>query len=74
MDRDWTLYVKGLLRAEMARRHLAYEDLVKLLAEAGVKESAANLRNKISRGSFTAAFFVQCLRAMGATSIRLDDA
>lgn len=73
MDRDWTRFVKGLLRAEMTRRQLGYDDLVDLLAEIGVKESAANLRNKLSRGSFTAIFMVQCLKAMGVTSLRLDD-
>lgn len=73
MDVDWTRFVKGLLRAEMTRRQLGYDDLVKLLAEIGVKETSANLRNKLSRGSFTAVFMVQCLRAMGVSSLRLDD-
>ncbi len=73
MDVDWTRFVKGLLRAEMIRRQVGYDDLVKLLADIGVKETSANLRNKLSRGSFTAVFMVQCLKAMGVTSLRLDD-
>jgi len=40
----------------------------------GVTETEVNLRNKISRGGFTAAFFVQALSAMGCQTIRLDDA
>lgn len=72
MARDWAKDAKGLLRAEMTRRQVAYDDLVKLLAEVGVKESSANLRNKISRGSFTAAFLLQCLAAMRVATLHLD--
>ena len=73
MDRDWAAHVKGLLRTEMARKGVTYEDLVARLGDLGVKETVPNLRNKLSRGSFTAVFFIQCLRAMGVTTLRLDD-
>lgn len=73
MDRDWTAHVKGLLRAEMTRRQITYKGLVEKLAAQGVTETEVNLRNKISRGGFTAAFFVQALSAMGCQTIRLDD-
>ena len=73
MDRDWTAYTKGLLRAEMVKRHLSYKDLVEKLAAIGVRESEANLRNKISRGGFTGSFLVQCLVAMGAQTLRLHE-
>jgi len=43
------------------------------LAVLGIAETEANLRNKISRGGFTGAFLIQCLVAMGATTLRLDD-
>jgi hypothetical protein len=43
------------------------------VAGIGVRDSEANLRNKISRGGFTGAFLIQCLVAMGVTQIRLDD-
>jgi hypothetical protein len=70
---DWNERAKGLLRAEMTRRQVNYEDLVGLLAEVGVKETNANLRNKISRGSFTAGFLLQCLSAMKVKTLHLDD-
>lgn len=73
MDRDWTAYTKGILRGEMARRQITYKGLVEKLSDLGVKESEANLRNKISRGGFTASFFIQCLVALGCNNIRLDD-
>jgi hypothetical protein len=69
---DWSAYAKRVLRAEMQRKGMSYADLVRVLEEAGVKESEANLRNKISRGSFTASFLFQCLRAMGVSTLHLD--
>jgi hypothetical protein len=71
--RDWGTYAKGVLRSEMARRRISYADLVSLLGDVGVKETEANLRNKVSRGSFTAAFMLQCLSVMRVTTLHLDD-
>lgn len=73
MDRDWVAYTKQLLRAEMMRKGVSYKGLVEKLAEIGIQETEANLRNKISRGGFTGAFLIQCLIAMGVTTLRLDD-
>jgi Domain of unknown function (DUF6471) len=72
-DDEWTAKVKGLLRAEMARRAMTYEQLAQKLADLGVKDSAVNIRNKVARGGFTAVFFVQCLIAIGCRSLSLDN-
>lgn len=69
---DWIRIAKGTLRAEMRRKGLSYADLVAALTAAGVKETEANLRNKVSRGTFTAAFMLQCLSAMGVKTLHLD--
>lgn len=71
-DRDWTAYVKGLLKAELKRRNVSYRELAEKLGAIGVHETERNIANKISRGGFTAAFFVQCLIAIGARSLRLE--
>lgn len=63
--------VKLILKSELKRRGLTYADLVRLLGENGVTETEANLRNKLSRGSFTAAFFVQCLIAIGCHQVEI---
>ena len=73
MDRDWVAYTKGLLRSEMMRKGVNYKGLVERLGAVGIRETEANLRNKISRGGFTGAFLIQCLVVMGVTSLRLDD-
>ena len=69
---DWSAYAKGVLRAEMIRKGMSYADLVRVLGESGVKDNEANLRNRVSRGTFTAAFLFQCLHAMGVTTLHLD--
>jgi len=74
MEDRWNKEAKGILKAELARRHLTYRDLVEKLAAVDVSESEANLRNKISRGGFSAGFFVSCLTAIGAHSVRLHEA
>lgn len=73
MDRDWVAYTKQLLRSEMMRKGVTYKGLVDKLAGIGIQETEANLRNKISRGGFTGAFLIQCLSAMGVSTLRLDD-
>lgn len=71
-DDPWINLVKGILRAEMARRGMTYEQLAEKLAEHGVHDTAVNLRNKVSRGGFSAVFLVQCLKAMGCETIRVS--
>ena len=71
--KDWRAQVKGLLKAELKRRNLSYAELAEKLAAIGVKDSARNISNKISRGSFTTVFFVQCMKAIDCQTIRLSD-
>jgi hypothetical protein len=70
---EWQKRVRGLLKAELALRDISYKELVDRLREIGVKESEANIANKLARGTFTAAFMVQCLLAIGCRTLRLDN-
>ncbi len=72
-DKEWEDRVKGLLKAELKRRNVTYAELVGKLADLGVMDSEPNIRNKISRGKFTAVFLVQCLSAIGVSSLHLRD-
>jgi hypothetical protein len=69
---DWEERAKGVLRAEMARKGTTYAQLIELLAEKGIEDNERNLRNKVSRGKFTAGFLLQCLSALGCTSLQLE--
>lgn len=70
---DWEARVQGILKAELKRRGVTYAQLVEKLADVGVSETEPNIRNKLSRGKFTAVFLVQCLTAIGAHTLRLDE-
>lgn len=70
-EKEWSDRVKGLLKAELKRRNIGYRELAEKLTAIGIPETERNIANKISRGGFTAAFFIQCLTAIGADSVRL---
>jgi 3-mercaptopyruvate sulfurtransferase SseA len=68
---DWELMAANMLKAELKRKGVTYAQLVEKLEALGISEKEVNVRNKLSRGKFTAAFFLQCLQAIGVTDLRL---
>ena len=70
-DTIWEAKVKGLLKGELKRRNVSYGQLVDKLAAIGVNDTEPNIRNKLSRGKFTAVFLMQCLEAIGVETLRL---
>ena len=69
---DWNARAANLLKSELKRQGVTYAQLVEKLGKIGVEEKEANVRNKLSRGAFTAAYLLQCLQAIGVTTLRLD--
>jgi hypothetical protein len=65
--------VKGIVKAELARRNVSYKDLADRFAQMGIKDNERNIANKLSRGTFTAAFFIQCLDAIDCRVLRLRE-
>ncbi len=72
-ETHWEGRAKALLKSEIKRRNLTYAQVVEKLAGIGIQEDERNFRNKVARGKFTASFLLQCLDAIGAQTIRLDD-
>ena len=68
---DWELMAANLLKSELKRKGVTYAQLVEKLAAMGISEKEVNVRNKLSRGKFTAAFLLQCLDAIGIKELRL---
>lgn len=73
-DATWERLVKNMLRAEMMRRGVSYEQLVGRLAKIGVEDNVLNMRNKVARGRFTAPFFAQCMVALGVANLQIPSA
>ena len=71
--RSWLTMIGAIMHAAHLRfRAGADAQLVEKLAAISVSEDERNLRNKVSRGKFTAAFMLQCLSALGARSLSVS--
>lgn len=69
---EWEAKAANLLKAELKRKGVTYAKLVEKLAGIGIEEKEANIRNKLSRGKFSAAFLLQCLSALETDTLHLD--
>ncbi len=69
---DWEMKAANLLKAELKRKGVTYAQLVEKLAGIGIEEKEVNVRNKLARGKFTAAFLLQCLDAIEVQDLRLQ--
>jgi len=63
---DWESKAANILKAELKRKGVTYAQLAELI---GDKEP--NVRNKLSRGKFSAAYLFQCLNSLGVSDLRL---
>jgi hypothetical protein len=68
----WDTRARNLLKGELVRRGLSYDDLVLKLKKIGVEDNANNLRSKINRGTFSATFLLQALQAIGCKSLDIN--
>ncbi|MBU1835459.1 MAG: hypothetical protein KJ834_05415 [Alphaproteobacteria bacterium] len=62
---DWEAKAANILKAELKRQGVTYAQLAELI---GDKEP--NVRNKLSRGKFSAAFLLHCMDSIGVSEIR----
>ncbi|QTE44103.1 MULTISPECIES: DUF6471 domain-containing protein [Mucilaginibacter] len=69
---DWHEKSKRLLKSELLKRGITSEQLVGLLDRIGVQETKGSIDSKISRGTFSAAFLIQCLNAIGCRNFSPD--
>lgn len=56
---EWEALASNLLKAELKRKGVTYAQLAER-----IEDKEANIRNKLSRGKFPAAFLLQALRAI----------
>lgn len=63
---QWETKAANLLKAELKRKGVTYSQLADLIGEKEV-----NIRNKLSRGKFSAAFMIQSLASIGVVDLRL---
>ena len=68
----WDLRAKNLLKAEIVRQGVTYDQLREKLSKIGINETVAGINVKINRGTFSFAFFLQCMKALDIKIIHLD--
>ena len=66
--------VSRFLKAELKRAGVTYSELAERLAKHGLKgETEASVKNKLSRGTFAASFFMATLAALELPGVSLED-
>ena len=72
-NHDWNKLASGILKAELKRRNIGYEQLISMLDKIGIQETHASILNKMSRGSFQFSFFLQCVAVIGIKNLHFDE-
>ena len=71
-ENEWREHAKNLLKAELKLRGIGYMSLADKLKADGIDENYNSISNKMSRGTFSFIFALQCFKAIGAEEIRLQ--
>lgn len=64
---------KTKLKSIMRELEVNTSDLAKMLSSVGISETKSSVDSKISRGKFSADFFLKCLGAMNITEIEVEN-
>ena len=72
-EAEWSERAKRFLKAELKRADVTYEQLAERLGKHDMAETKASIANKLSRGAFTATFFLAARAEIGCHVVRLED-
>lgn len=70
---DWSSTPRRYLKTEMAKQGITIVELANRLEKLGVPETRVTVTKKLSRGTFSAIFLFQCLKAMDIDHLALTD-
>lgn len=63
---------KRILKSELVRRGITNQELATRLTDLGYEETVSSVASKISRGTFSATFFLACLHVIECKQITLS--
>ena len=72
VQKDWRHRAATILKVELKRKDITYPELSARLEAIGIHETTASIVNKISRGSFSFAFFLQCMQVIDIHTLHLE--
>ncbi|WP_310438736.1 DUF6471 domain-containing protein [Sulfuricurvum sp.] len=64
---------KNLIKSELKRRGLKVKNLVDLLKPFGEDLTELSFNNKMSRGGFSAVFFLKCMQALEVKDLKVGE-
>ncbi|WP_268406831.1 DUF6471 domain-containing protein [Alteromonas sp. a30] len=70
---DWRQMLQRLIKAEMTRRGVKYQNLSEKLKEIDVHQSADNLRNKVNKGILGADLLLQIVFVLNLPQIKRSE-
>jgi len=73
MHSEWNKDAAKILKAELVRAGVGYDELIEKLKEIQIDETYKGVSAKINRGTFSFAFFMQCMKVLNQKIIRLGD-
>lgn len=65
-------FPKNLIKSELHKRGLKVKDLVEKIKPYGEELTEKSFNNKMSRGGFSAVFFIKCMMALGVKNINIE--
>jgi hypothetical protein len=71
--KEWRQLVQRLIKGEMSRRGVKYQDLSQRLGAIGIQQSADNLRNKVNKGILGADLLLQIMYVLNMRKIERED-
>ncbi|MGA7386291.1 MAG: DUF6471 domain-containing protein, partial [Methylocella sp.] len=72
-EKEYADRIRRFIKAELKRADVSYEELAERLTKHGFEETKIGIASKLSRGTFSATFFLACLAALELDGIRLED-
>lgn len=69
---NWEHEARRIVRAELVRRGLTYAHLALRLQALDIPETERAIANKLSRGTFSFVFFLQCMKAIGVNEVNFE--
>lgn len=70
-DADYPEAARRALKTIIGVRNITYAQLAARLTALGVPETEASIAQKVRRGTFQLAFFLQCMRAIEVSEVTL---
>ncbi|GAA6184245.1 MULTISPECIES: DUF6471 domain-containing protein [Alteromonadaceae] len=70
---NWRQVVQRIIKAEMSKRGVKYQDLSDRLNTIGITQSADNLRNKVNKGILGADLLLQIMYVLKMRRIERED-